>query len=373
MPTTAAIEVDTTPAIPHSDGFSEQLKRIHKRIQRQYPFVSGIEIATHHSPSRSLNLFSTLGKNHITQFIKLPFQKQARDQVIRLEAQVIDDLSPMAPGEKEIDRPITVSEFQSGLTVPFVINEQLQGFAFFTAAQKHCFTSEIIKQMHVYTRVITQLISGEQGAAQCLHSAVSAILRLNHVSQSESPAHLKRVGHYSRLIAQGCKDRFSLDAQWIEHLYLFAPLHDIGKVFMPEGLLNKPGRFTEAEFALMKTHTLKGRELIDHMIESFGYNDDIHYADMLRNIITYHHETIDGGGYPAGLKGREIPLEARIVAVADVLDALMTKRAYKEAWSVDKSIAKLRSLAGSKLEPGFVEILASNKERLVEIRSACAT
>ncbi|WP_456404071.1 HD-GYP domain-containing protein [Thiolapillus sp.] len=367
MPSAATIPIDTVETTTQSDGCSEQLKRIHKRIQQQYPFVSGIEIALHHSASQAVKLFSVPGGSAAHALMDLLFHTPNG------KPQVIHDLAMLAPDKEEISRSLQISGYKSGLSIPFRIDAQKHGVALYAATRKDCFTPTTIEQMQVYTRVIAQVLTSEHGATENLHSAVSAILRLNHVSQSESPSHLKRVAHYSRLIARNCEEARTLGKEWIEHLYLFSPLHDIGKVFMPEELLNKPGAFTDAEFELMKTHSRKGRELIDHMIESFGYDDEIHYADMLRNIITYHHEAIDGSGYPLGLQGKEIPLEARIVSVADVLDALMTKRVYKEAWSVDKSIAMLHTLAGNKLDTEFVEIMASNKEQLVEIRAACAT
>ncbi|HFD87285.1 MAG TPA: HD domain-containing protein, partial [Gammaproteobacteria bacterium] len=217
--------------------------------------------------------------------------------------------------------------------------------------------------------VIAQIVTGNRDGGDELQSTISAILKLNNVNRSESPLHLKRVAQYSRLIAVHCADTYDLSEEWIEHLILFAPLHDIGKIFVPEDILMKPGKLTESEYELMKTHTLKGREIIDHMISSFGYKEPLHYTSLLRNIITHHHETIDGRGYPFGLQGDEIPVEARIVAVADVLDALLTKRAYKEAWSIDKSLTTLRSLAQDKLDPEFVRIICTNKDALQQIRA----
>ncbi len=363
MLTTAALSVDAASAPGNPDSFSTQLKLIHERIQRQHPIVSCIEVALHQAPGSTPKTYSTFSKHNTHN----DFQGQAVGQKFRGAHDLGRTRRHEAP-DFMID-----SGTQSALRVPFTVDEQLWGFVFFTAQNKHGFTPRIIKQMHVYTRVITQLVTSEHRSAESLDSTISAILRLNKVSNSESPDHLKRVAHYSRLIAENCATTYSLSRQWIEHLFLFAPLHDIGKIFVPEELLAKPGPLSPKEFAQMKTHTLKGREIIDHMIDSFGYQEDIHHTGMLRNIIALHHESIDGSGYPFGLKDHEIPLEARIVAAADVLDALMTKRPYKDAWSVDKSIRKLCKLAGNRLDPEFVEILASSREELLEIRAACGT
>jgi HD-GYP domain-containing protein (c-di-GMP phosphodiesterase class II) len=370
--TATTVSSDAIPALKNAGSFSEQLKRVHTHIQRQYPFISCIDVALHHAASNSLKLYTASCSISIGAFVKNAFRTDANSSMQNQKLQVIDDLGQIGADETEIRNYIQASGFKSGLRVPFNVDDQLCGFTFFTAHEKHCFTPEIMQQMQVYAKVITQLVDSEDRTAQDLNSAVSAILRLNNVNQSESPQHLKRVAHYSRLIATNCADTHSLSEEWIEHLYLFAPLHDIGKVFMPEDLLMKPGPLSPQEFERMKTHTLKGQDMIDHVIDSFGYKDHLHYTSMLRNIVTHHHETIDGKGYPYGLKGDEIPLEAKIVAVADILDAMLTKRAYKEAWSIDKTLAELRKLSGAKLDPEFIGILASHQQELVKIRTDCA-
>ncbi|WP_456377806.1 HD domain-containing phosphohydrolase [Thiolapillus sp.] len=371
MLTTAALSIDAIPAARKPDSFSAQLKLIHRRIQQLHPAICWIGVALPETGGVPRKLYSTSGEAGFGLFSEPFVQSSLQDQVAGRKFRVVNNLTPARPNEAH--EFLIDPGFQSGLSVPFAVDGQLWGLVVFTAREKHCFTPEIIERMRVYTRVIAQLVSSECHSTENLGSAISAILRLNKVSNSESPEHLRRVAHYSRLIAEQCAATYSLSRQWIEHLFLFAPVHDIGKIFMPEELLTKPGPLSPQEFAQMKTHTLRGREIIDHMIDSFGYADDTHHTSMLRNIITHHHEAIDGSGYPFGLKDEEIPLEARIVAVADVLDALMTKRAYKDAWSVDRSISQLWELAGSRLDAEFVGILASSKEELMEIRTACGT
>ena len=145
-------------------------------------------------------------------------------------------------------------------------------------------------------------------------------------------------------------------------------MHDIGKVGIPDKILLKPDTLTKEEFDIMKTHTIRGRELIDNIIENFGL-DGINNVDVLRNIAEYHHEAVNGGGYPSGIKGDEIPLEARIVAVADVFDALTSRRPYKQAWSNDQAFATLAKMAGNQLDHDCVEALLTRREDVEEIQS----
>ena len=149
---------------------------------------------------------------------------------------------------------------------------------------------------------------------------------------------------------------------------MFAPLHDIGKIAIPDRILLKPGALTEAEYAEMKTHTTKGLDMIDFMLKVFGYKDIPNIA-VLRNIVNYHHESFDGSGYPAGLVGEAIPLEARIIATADIFDALTSVRPYKGAWSSEKAFEELHRLAGKKLDSKCVAALDSNRTGLEAIKA----
>jgi HD-GYP domain-containing protein (c-di-GMP phosphodiesterase class II) len=118
----------------------------------------------------------------------------------------------------------------------------------------------------------------------------------------------------------------------------------------------------------MKTHAIKGRQIIDTLLQNYGL-DQFRNIDILRNIAHYHHENFDGRGYPEGLKGDEIPIEARIVAVADVFDALTSKRPYKEAWDNDAAFAALQQLAGQQLDPACVNALIKNRAQVEQIQT----
>ena len=117
----------------------------------------------------------------------------------------------------------------------------------------------------------------------------------------------------------------------------------------------------------MKSHAVKGREMIDALLKNYGL-DGIGYIDMLRNIAMHHHEAYDGSGYPTGLKAEKIPIEARIVSVADVFDALTSERPYKPAWDNDRAFQTLQDLAGHKLDARCVKVLIDNREEVEQIQ-----
>jgi len=160
---------------------------------------------------------------------------------------------------------------------------------------------------------------------------------------------------------------YHLDDEFIEHIFLFAPLHDIGKIGVPDTILRKPAKLTEEEFELMKSHTQNGRQMIDTMLKDFGL-DSFQHIDVMRNIAEYHHETLDGRGYPHGMKGSEIPIESKIIAVADIFDALTSHRPYKTAWTNEEAFAMLRQLAGIQLDRDCVNALIKNAGGVEEIQ-----
>lgn len=184
---------------------------------------------------------------------------------------------------------------------------------------------------------------------------------------SELGAHLDRIAHYARLIAKELAETHHFDDEFIEHVFLFSPLHDIGKIGMPDSILQKAGGLSPEEFERMKTHTEKGRQIIDTMMRDFGL-DSVHHIEILRNIAEYHHEAVNGMGYPHGIQGEAIPIEARIIAVADIFDALTNLRPYKKAWSNDTAFALLRQLAGRRLDRDCVEALIRNTVEIEQIQ-----
>ena len=132
-----------------------------------------------------------------------------------------------------------------------------------------------------------------------------------------------------------------------------APLHDVGKINISDKILNKPGKLTDEEFEIMKTHTTAGREIIEKAINTV--KGEV-YLKEARNMAAYHHERWDGKGYPEGLHGEVIPLSARIMAVADVFDALSSARVYKPAFPLEKALDIIKEGAGTQFDPKCVEV-----------------
>lgn len=185
------------------------------------------------------------------------------------------------------------------------------------------------------------------------------VIRLSKAAEYRDPetgAHILRMAHYSELIARG----LGLSVADQELLLEAAPMHDIGKVGIADNILLKPGRLTPDEFEIMKQHAIFGYEILK------GSSSKVLQAGAA--IAKAHHEKFDGTGYPVGLAGQDIPIFSRIVAVADVFDALTSERPYKKAWTLEQAIAHLESNAGSHFDPACVAVFMAHWDEVLEIR-----
>ncbi len=183
--------------------------------------------------------------------------------------------------------------------------------------------------------------------------------------------HVKNTQLYVKLITQELIKRGMFQGQineeYAENLYKAAPLHDVGKIKIPDSILQKPARLTAEEFDLMKKHTSFSKDIIQNII---GDVEEEEYVKLVTNIAMYHHERWDGTGYPEGLRGEEIPLEARIMAVADVFDALYQERCYKKPIRpIEKVLEIIKDGAGTQFDPRIAEVFVQMRPQLEEVCS----
>lgn len=183
--------------------------------------------------------------------------------------------------------------------------------------------------------------------------------------------HIKRTAKYVEIIAEKLKQQNLytdiLTEQYISDMVIAAPLHDIGKIHIPDAILNKPGRLTDEEFEIMKSHAEVGRDLLLQAKEQIG---EFSYLNIAINMAAFHHEWWNGEGYPNKLKEQEIPLCARIMAVADVFDALTAKRCYKDAMPVDKAFNIIREESGTHFDPIIAEAFLDSAGEIISFISS---
>jgi len=185
--------------------------------------------------------------------------------------------------------------------------------------------------------------------------ALNTLCEAVEMRSKETGMHIHRMAAYSKLLAQ----LYGLPSDQLNLIEAAAPLHDIGKVAIPDSILNKPGRLTDDEMDTMRTHAQSGFDLL-------GRSNSKMLVTGAEVALT-HHERWDGTGYPNGLKGNDIPLFGRIVNVADVFDALMSRRVYKEPFPIDKTIQIMSDLSGQAFDPALIDLLVKHKDQFSAI------
>jgi putative two-component system response regulator len=192
------------------------------------------------------------------------------------------------------------------------------------------------RELHLTKLVEEQTLKLEQTTL----SLVNALENVNLYNDTDTGNHIRRVSEYSALLAE----QFGMDRDFVKRIRTYASLHDVGKVGLPDTLLKKPGQFSKEEFVRMQNHVSLGARMLD----------DPQIDPMAKNIALYHHEKWNGSGYVSGLAGEDIPIEARIVALADVYDALGTKRTYKDAFPEETIHSIIMKDSGTHFDPALI-------------------
>jgi putative two-component system response regulator len=281
-------------------------------------------------------------------------------ELARTEAPQLILLDVMMPGLSGLDvcRTLKAQDATAAMPVIFVtaladVQDEAQGFE----AGAVDYISKPISPAIVRARVHThlQLVRAEV-LRQTRLQIVLCLGRAAEHKDNETGWHVLRMSHYSRILALAA----GFSENEAEDLLHAAPMHDVGKIGIPDAVLQKPGPLDEREWEIMKRHPLIGAEILG-----------IHQSGLLamaQRIALAHHEKWDGSGYPNGLAGEGIPIEARIIAIADVFDALTSVRPYKSAWSVEQAVEHLRAQAGRHFDPALVELFIAELPAILEVR-----
>ncbi|HIC45635.1 MAG TPA: two-component system response regulator [Methylophaga aminisulfidivorans] len=211
----------------------------------------------------------------------------------------------------------------------------------------------------VLARVKTHISLVKADELRATH--IDLIERLGRAAEykdNETGLHVQRMSRYAKIIALG----YGFDESTANELMMAAPMHDIGKIGIADKILLKPGKLTSEEFSEMKTHTLIGAEILA--------NSKSRLIQLAHTVALTHHEKWDGTGYPNGLKGDEIPLAGRIVAIADIFDALTSARPYKEAWPVEEAIEFINEQSGKHIDPALPPILIEHLPEILRVKLA---
>ena len=365
--------VDRLSALNESAPLEQKLAAIHGAVRAELPYIDRIAVASYDPASDLLKTFlaSPQEGNALVRYeARLAGSPMLAEIARSHRPRVINDLELFRGGEHRHTRAIAAAGHRSSYTVPMLLDGSFWGLVFFNSRTAGALDEAALRRLDGYAHLVSALVIAERLSVRVLAAAVKTAHDMVHYRDLETGAHIDRMARFARLIAQhlSATGAAPLSDAAIERIFEFAPLHDIGKIALPDRILLKPGRLTEEERESMKNHTVRGLEMVDAIARNFGL-ERLAGLDVLRHIAELHHEALDGSGYPHGLKDEEIALEARIVAVADAFDALTSDRPYKPAWTNDEALAWLRGVARAKFDQQCVEALAANPDRVAQVQA----
>lgn len=265
---------------------------------------------------------------------------------------------------------INQESIKSNVIFPLIVDDSVFGFMFFSSRKRNAFDKKAIVTGENIAQDLANIVDKTFLTKLMFSEMTTAFSDLVEKKDSETGEHLDRMVEYSkfiseRLLSHPDKD-YRISRRLIREIIIHAPAHDIGKVGIPDHILKKPGKLTKEEFELMKNHPTIGANIFRDLKKSLQiFNQD--FFEVAENITRYHHEKWNGLGYPEGLAGLSIPIEARIVAIADVFDALTSKRVYKGAFNFEKAWDIIIDSSGTHFDPVLINLLNDNKDAFYQL------
>jgi HD-GYP domain-containing protein (c-di-GMP phosphodiesterase class II) len=357
-----------------SKTLTERLRALHETLLESFPCVDRIAFALYDPRADLLRSFvdSTRGGAPLKSYsYRLSDCVSLLELARSGELRVVDDLPATTSPDTAHSARILAEGFRSSFTVPVKDDVEFYGFMFFDSRHAAAFTAEVQRGLVLRCGLIGMLVSKEIVATRTLLKSTRIALEVAGARDFETGLHLDRVAAYSEIIARKVAPVYGFDDEHVEMLRLFAPLHDIGKVGIPDDILLKHGPLLPNERRIMETHVEVGLKIVDRSLSSLG-DQQMPREHILRNIIWCHHEFLDGSGYPRGLRGDDVPLEARVVTAADVFDALTAYRHYKAQWPNEQAFDELRTMADSgKIDRPCVDALLDSVTDIKSVQSHC--
>jgi len=350
-------------------SISDELIDLHEHIRIEWPYLLRIAVALHDKETGMLHTFirSTVNVKMLDHYsCELCAAKSLLDMSESHEPRLLEDLSVLKNSQTKHSTTLAQSDFNSSYTVPMYLNDSLLGFVFFDSTKLDYFSPQLQQKLVEYSRLLESLIISEVLPIKSLIGMVNTTREITRARDEETGKHLTRMAHYVEIIALEVADNYNLSDEEIEYMWFYAPLHDIGKIAIPDTVLMKPGKLNDEEYRTIMTHVDEGEKMLNIIISNFDFQQ-IHHLDILKNIITQHHERLDGSGYPKGLKADQISIAGKITAIADVFDAMTSKRVYSDAQSIDETLQYLQENSGTLFEKECVEAMIKNKAQLVKI------
>lgn len=273
---------------------------------------------------------------------------------------------PASPSLRLLDE----EGIKSNMIIPLVLNKIVFGYLFFSSLSENNYDEGDLELGEKIAQEISGILNTTYLTKKMFISTTNAFANLVEKKDNDTGDHILRMTYYSRIIAKGLinheKCEYRVDQGYVNDITNYAPIHDIGKVGIPDSILKKPGKLTAEERRVMETHTDIGGDILEEVQDSLRiFNRK--FFQMAMEIARGHHEKWDGTGYPIGQSGNEIPLSARIVAIADVFDALSSKRVYKDDFGFEKSVEIMNQGAGKHFDPELIRVFNKKLPEIKEV------
>lgn len=323
---------------------------------REYKYIKILE--THKKLLEMLNFYTSRFSNQIAEQEFIDILNEAADNVsLILNNNFSLSYEFLSNSEKELNKNshlVWVSEKILNLKFRTKIDEYIKIFIEFSKPFDEIYKNLIEMCFEKFAIVMENHLL-TQDLINTLYKIVYIISEVTETRSSETGEHVQRIGKIAKMLIPF----FGYSNEVASMFEIAAMLHDFGKIGIPDSILNKPGQLSKEEFEIMKTHTLIGYRIlsvIEHPI-----------FQLASTVALYHHENWDGSGYPNGLKGEEIPLEARIVSLIDVFDALLSDRVYRPAWKEEEVVKYIKENVGKKFDPKVVKVFFDSYEEIRKI------
>ncbi len=347
---------------------NDEVSQLYLSLVEAMPGLCRMAVALYENESGVLHTFlkSPVESNLLTHYtVSLDEVPSLKLLAETGNSRVVDDIKSVG-GDSFHSQEVSENGIRSSYTVPIFLGTELLGFVFFDSNEEAYFSENIVNTLAVYVKLIEALLALDILPVRALMGMISSSRRLTELKDRDTGKHIARVASYVEMIATELAMDMPILDEVIEYMWLYAPLHDLGKIGVPDDVLLKPERLDETEFNAMKKHVQLGVDIMTQILEDFKFQH-LHHTDILKNMISTHHERWDGLGYPNGLSGEDIPLEGRILAVADVFDAMSSSRVYRERYSLDETFNYIESHAGRRFDPKCVAVFLAQREKVVDV------
>jgi len=349
---------------------NSQLADIHQRLRVSAPEIDRISFALYDEETDLLKTYadSTFHGYELMHYefplSDLPALKVCAESG---ECRCLGDIPAQLSANSPHTKWLLDQGYHSSLALPVFQGKKFIGFIFLNSFKKELFTDEVHETLKPFLDIIKFIVTSEYDLVHSLLDSASTMHSQSHEHWEESHEHKERISRYAKVIALEVAQLYDLDDEIIENIAQFSKCHDIGKLSVPASVLTKASSLGNDERDQLKDHVEKGVELINQIIDQMG-SPDHPCVSVLKEIVAYHHEFLDGSGYPYGLTQDDIPVSARIITVANVFDALTSHRPYKQAWSVPFALLELEKMvANGKLDKHCVNALRYHQEYLKRV------